>query len=134
MPQQKRSIKIDRYGHSFDSLIECQTFEALLAYIAPDKILVHYPLLLSVENEWFPESRWKVDFYIPELTLYIEVKGRWADKDNDKCRANLRQLAAQDSPILDRLLFVSSTPNQRITRKHKTLNITQLHQILKQII
>lgn len=127
-----KSKKIEAYGIKFDSLIEKQTYELLLQYFSSHQIHTHHKVLLFDENEFFPAYYWNIDFYISPFNLFIECKGLWSQGTNDKCRADLRAIAATNDSILRGLIFVSATANQKVSRKHKTLDLDSLNKFLKE--
>jgi hypothetical protein len=123
---------IHKYGLRFDSRWELSVYEYLLKFFPIEKIEVHKTVELYPEGNDIPELGLNIDFYIPSIDLYIEVKGDLNDVINGPFKVKYHILARERQDVEERLLVVTSEGGKRLPKKgKKTISLVTLGRILK---
>ena len=106
-------------GYRFDSGLERSVYCYLRLLFKKEDISVHHSVVVKPPTNHFPERRWKCDFYIPKLNIYIEAKGirhrTW--------KQQLEHLDRLNPLALDRLIVVSEVANELVFRGNRSVTI-----------
>ena len=116
-------VKVIEDGITFDSQLEHLVYINLKKFFGKDKIKVHHAIDLAlaedVTDDYYLEMikpvKWRVDFYIPDVDLIIEAKGRWMPADRFKILALVKLLDVSDKVF--RVVSPNKPPNSWFNKK-----------------
>lgn len=123
---------VNKYGIRFDSRWELSVYEYLLKFFPIEKIEVHKTVELYPAGDCINSLSLNIDFYIPSIDLYIEVKGDLSDVINGPFKVKYHVLTRERSDVESRLLVITSEGGKRLPNKgKKTISLVTLGRILK---
>lgn len=128
MTERKNKYNATKVRHdniTFDSKFEHETYELIKACGVKD-IKVHYPIIVLPENNCFRDISWKVDFYLPEIDLYVESKGYCTQYFDLKM-----QLVSHHRPyVWERLVFVANQNQPNFVGNKPSITLPRLKLML----
>jgi hypothetical protein len=118
-------------GIWFDSKIEGRVYRILLEFFSEDAIEVHYHIPLYPATERFKAIGWNIDFYIPSINLYVEVKGSLKTFTNREFKIKMHILERVSPHIIGKLVVVSDSPAQTLWGNSVTIGPENFRRLLR---
>lgn len=129
-PQNKR-VFIN--GIWFDSKIEGRVYRILLEFFHESEIQVHYHIPLYPATDRFKALGWNIDFYIPSINLYVEVKGCLQTLINREFKMKMHILERVHPRIISQMIVVSDNPMQSLWANGFTIGPESFRRLLRDI-
>jgi hypothetical protein len=126
MNNKYHSQKVKSNGLTFDSQFEYATYQAILSCGIND-VKIHHPITIYRENQYFDELKWRCDFYLPELNIYIESKG-FLHRD---FKLRMMLLTTINPHVWKRLILVTHKPITNFVGDKTSLSLPQLKLLLR---
>lgn len=117
-------------GVYFPSKIELETYKTLRKYFPSSELSVHHYVPIFPKSQRFSAMGWNVDFYVPELNLYIESKGHIPAIENREWLTKMRVIDQLNPSFLDRLIVVSGKPGQSLWGGAVTSSLPKLDHVI----
>jgi hypothetical protein len=124
-----RATKREIDNISFDSVAESNLYVAIKS-LGFKNIVCQEKILIFPGDKVIKPVYWKVDFYLPEINIYLEYKGSVTREFKFK----MLLLYQNNSAIFDNLLFVTDKHQDNFLLKKPSYSIQEIKELSQLLI